>query len=57
VEGYASITVSDLVYKKLQKLASSTYRTIPKLIEYLIERFESNPIEIQEQEVEVPIDG
>jgi len=57
VEGYQSITVPDFVYKKLQKLASSTHRSIPKLIEYLLEGFDNNPISIQEQELEVPTSG
>jgi len=37
VEGWKSITVSEQTYKQLEQLAEKTHRTIPKLVEFLIE--------------------
>jgi len=38
--GYKSITVPEDLYKKLQKLAEETHRTVPGLIGYLLDEFE-----------------
>jgi len=35
-EGYKTITINEETYKKLEKLADKTCRTIPSLIEYLL---------------------
>lgn len=38
-KGYSSITVSNEVYERLRRHARETHRTVPKLIEHLLDRF------------------
>jgi len=40
-EGYVSITVREDLYAKLDKLAKETFRTVPAVIEYLLEQHNS----------------
>jgi len=40
-EGFKSITISEDVYEKLEKLAKETFRTVPAVIEYLLEQHNS----------------
>jgi predicted transcriptional regulator len=47
--GYKSITVPEDLYKKLQKLAEETHRTVPGLIGYLLDEFEK----LAEEEVKL----
>lgn len=35
-EGFKSVTVSEELYKKLEKIAKKTFRTVPSVIEYLL---------------------
>jgi len=44
-EGYKSITVSREVYEELKDLAVKTHRSIPKLIEHLIEKIKKKEAE------------
>ena len=44
-KGYSSITVSDEVYERLKRHAEETHRTVPKLIEHLLDRFFPEPRE------------
>jgi hypothetical protein len=37
VEGFKSITVSEEVFDKLQKLAEKNHRTVPGTIQHLLE--------------------
>jgi predicted CopG family antitoxin len=37
-EGYRSITVKEDVYCQLEKIADATHRTVPEVIEHLIEQ-------------------
>lgn len=37
VNGYSSITVSDEIIDRLKKEAEATHRTVPKLIEFMLE--------------------
>ena len=49
VPGFQSITVSDLTHEKLKKLAKETHRSIPKLIDYLLDQFSDpheSPVEV-----------
>lgn len=43
--GYSSITVTDEVYERLKRHAEETHRTVPKLIEHLLDRFFPEPRE------------
>jgi len=43
VEGYKTITISEQVFSELERLAKETHRSIPKLIEYLVERANARP--------------
>ena len=42
VEGYKSITISETVYIKLGKYAQKTNRTVPQVIECLLEKAEKS---------------
>jgi len=42
-EGYKSITVRREVYEELKSLAEKTHRSVPGLIEYLIEKASEGP--------------
>lgn len=37
-EGYSSVAVSDEVYERLKKNAEETHRTVPKLIEHMLDK-------------------
>jgi hypothetical protein len=37
VEGFKSVTIPEETYKQLEIMADRTHRSIPKLIEYLLE--------------------
>ena len=36
IEGYSSITLSDEVIQRLRKVAEETSRTVPKVIEHML---------------------
>ena len=36
-KGYRSITVKEAVHCQLEKIAETTFRTVPEVIKYLIE--------------------
>jgi len=38
IEGFSSITVPDEVKNRLQKIAEKTFRTVPKLIEWMLDQ-------------------
>jgi len=37
-KGYSSVTLPDRVYERLQKCAEDTVRTVPKLIEWMLDQ-------------------
>jgi len=41
-EGYKTITVSEEVYEKLDKMAKESFRTVPQYIEYLLQKILEN---------------
>jgi len=43
IEGYKSITVRREVYEELKSLAERTHRSVPGLIEHLIEKASEGP--------------
>ncbi|RJS93669.1 hypothetical protein CW705_01455 [Candidatus Bathyarchaeota archaeon] len=43
IEGYKSITIRREVYEELKSLAERTHRSVPGLIEHLIEKASEGP--------------
>jgi predicted transcriptional regulator len=49
VTGYSSVTVSDEIIDRLKKEADASHRTVPKLIEFMLEEvFPRQAVELEE---------